>query len=699
MFRSSIRLRAGGNLWACVTVVTLLASFLLPSYGLIMPASVSAASSTVVISEVVYDPSQSGTDTNYEWFELFNLSSQEVVLSGWTITDNTSSDDIPDVTIPPDGVVVVAATAAGFVENYPDFTGEVVYLEASIGNGLGNGGDRLILQDDGGAEIDALSWDSNTTVFDPAAPDVAAGHSLERDPANVDTDTADDFVDQDTPAPGQVNTISQEPQVVVNEIMIDPAAVDDSVGEWFELYNASSADVDIRWWRIRGEAGELHTINTSLVIPAGGYVVLGNNGDPAANGGVTVSYVYSGVTLDNDDDTLSVEYGDGETADVVEYDNASFLISAGASLQLINPSLDNNLGTNWRRSATRWCEVCDRGTPGEANNADTTLPVVSGTSPANGETGVDVDTHVTATFSEAMDETTVTADVFTLTVDETSVPGAFSYDSNTNTLTFAPTEPLTRSTIYTARVDDSVMDLAGNHMAEPYTWSFTTVDGILPAIVINEIMQNPDAVGDSVGEWFELYNADDTDVDINGWTIRDDGSDSHTINNGGPLIVPAYSFLVLARNGDPVINGGLLADYVYSSFALGNSDDEVVLLDTSLQEIDRVNYDGSPAFPDPTGASMALWDPALDNNLADSWTTSSRPYGLGDLGTPGQANFGINTTAPQVAFTIPDDGAIGVSLDAAVSAIFDEAMDPVTFTAETFTLTSPEGQVVGSVSC
>jgi predicted extracellular nuclease len=63
-----------------------------------------------------------------------------------------------------------------------------------------------------------------------------------------------------------------------------------------------------------------------------------------------------------------------------------------------------------------------------------------------------------------------------------------------------------------------------------------------------------------------------------------------------------------------------------------------VLLDNSLNEIDRVAYDGGPTFPDPTGAAMALADPALDNNVGANWCTASTPYGDGDLGTPGTPN-------------------------------------------------------------
>ena len=170
--------------------------------------------------------------------------------------------------------------------------------------------------------------------------------------------------------------------------------------------------------------------------------------------------------------------------------------------------------------------------------------------------------------------------------------------------------------------------------------------GALPAqaaspgdVVINEIMQNPSAVWDSNGEWLELFNSTSSDVDINGWTIRDDDYDSHAIDNGGPLIIPAGGYLVLGNNGDPGTNGGVAVGYAYgSNWYLANGSDEVVLLDGALTEIDRVEYDDGATFPDPNGAAMALQDPALDNNVGANWCTASTPYGDGDSGTPGAAN-------------------------------------------------------------
>lgn len=159
-------------------------------------------------------------------------------------------------------------------------------------------------------------------------------------------------------------------------------------------------------------------------------------------------------------------------------------------------------------------------------------------------------------------------------------------------------------------------------------------------IVITEIMNNPSAVGDSDGEYVELYNTTDAAIDINGWTISDNGSDSHTIDNGGELLVPANGYLVLGNNSDSGTNGGITVAYQYSGISMGNSDDEVILTDGDSNVIDEVMYDGGPNYPDPNGASMYLVDPTVDNTLAIAWQTSTVAWSgsAGDFGSPGAQN-------------------------------------------------------------
>ena len=100
---------------------------------------------------------------------------------------------------------------------------------------------------------------------------------------------------------------------------------------------------------------------------------------------------------------------------------------------------------------------------------DTTSPTVSSTSPVDNATGIAVNATITATFSEAMTASTVTAADFTL---DHGVTGTVAYSGTT--ATFTPTNNLAYSTTYTATITTGVKDAAGNAIASPYTWTFTT---------------------------------------------------------------------------------------------------------------------------------------------------------------------------------------------------------------------------------
>ena len=168
-------------------------------------------------------------------------------------------------------------------------------------------------------------------------------------------------------------------------------------------------------------------------------------------------------------------------------------------------------------------------------------------------------------------------------------------------------------------------------------------------IVITEIMPNPAAVSDSYGEWFEIHNTSDSTIDIHGWMIKDGGTDNHTITNVD-MSVPVMpgDYFVFVRNADSTLNGGLMADYVYSGFLLSNSEDEIILLDGTGAIVDEVHYNNSWVFG--SGESMEIHDLNTDNNVSENWFEATLAYGNGDLGTPGAFYDGI--------VSVDDDKAI-----------------------------------------
>jgi hypothetical protein len=105
-------------------------------------------------------------------------------------------------------------------------------------------------------------------------------------------------------------------------------------------------------------------------------------------------------------------------------------------------------------------------------STDTTPPTVVSTS---ARVGLAIGNNVFATFSEAMDPATIAAaSTFTLAENGTPVSGAVSYAGVTATLN--PGADLMANTTYTATVSTAAKDVAGNALAAPFVWNFTTAN-------------------------------------------------------------------------------------------------------------------------------------------------------------------------------------------------------------------------------
>ena len=87
-----------------------------------------------------------------------------------------------------------------------------------------------------------------------------------------------------------------------------------------------------------------------------------------------------------------------------------------------------------------------------------------------------VGANVVATFSEAMDPATVTASSFTLapTGGGPAIPAAIAASAGNTIFTLDPSADLTTDTHYTVTVGTAVTDVAGNPLAAPASWLFTT---------------------------------------------------------------------------------------------------------------------------------------------------------------------------------------------------------------------------------
>ncbi|MDP2305836.1 MAG: lamin tail domain-containing protein [Pseudomonadota bacterium] len=162
-------------------------------------------------------------------------------------------------------------------------------------------------------------------------------------------------------------------------------------------------------------------------------------------------------------------------------------------------------------------------------------------------------------------------------------------------------------------------------------------------LVFSEMMVNPEAVEDEVGEWVELYNTSGSSIDVGSYNFRDDDVDAWILE--GPLLVGPHDYVVLCANLDLATNGGVPCDGWFfrdstgAGLALANGEDELVLARPDGVEIDWLHYDSNWYT---TGIGLGL-DPSYltgaDNDDPTRWCNQvTQLEGVAELGTPGQVN-------------------------------------------------------------
>jgi len=204
----------------------------------------------------------------------------------------------------------------------------------------------------------------------------------------------------------------------------------------------------------------------------------------------TFSEPMNGSTIDTNTFTL-----DNGVTGTVAYD-------ANSTTATFTPTNNLDYDTTYTATITTAAEDI-AGNPMQADyiwsfttQRETLPPTVDSTSPAHNANGVAVGVSISATFSEPMNGSTIDTNTFTL---DNGVTGTVTYDANSTTATFTPTNNLDYDTTYIASITAAAEDLAGNPMLTDYTWSFTT-----QSEKNNSRGSGPCFIGTSASDWVDF---------------------------------------------------------------------------------------------------------------------------------------------------------------------------------------------------
>ncbi|HEY0455388.1 MAG TPA: lamin tail domain-containing protein, partial [Verrucomicrobiae bacterium] len=452
------------------------------------------------------------------------------------------------------------------------------------------------------------------------------------------------------------NELPQD-KIVINEIMYNPVFA--SAG-YVEIYNNSLSNAfDMSGWRLDGVG---YTFPLGTIINPGSFIVLVKDKTIFASvygTGIVAFDQYPG-NLQNDGETLTL-VKPGATPDLDQIiDQVSYSSAApwpadanglGASLQLIDPSQDNNRVSNWAALATnapppaaQWRYVTATGpattstiyiyptTPGDVYIDDIKLvagsvPEVGANTLANGdfESAFPGSWGVSANLTSSAISTTVkhsgNASLHVVATSGGTTRASAIYQDITPALTTNGTYTLSYWVLAGSNGAPLTLRLSGSTSGSgifsavnvfppgqgpgqtPVRFtpgspnSVKTNIAAYPTIWLNEVLPNnvalnTNAIKDSFGEfdpWVEIYNGGTNTVDLTGMFLANSYTNVAQWSFPSNSLLPAKQFMIVWLDGQPgqTTNGEL-----HTSFRIAPDTGSVVLSrGTNMASIiDYLNY-------------------------------------------------------------------------------------------------------------
>ncbi|HRA64890.1 MAG TPA: lamin tail domain-containing protein [Caldilinea sp.] len=525
------------------------------------PTPTSGPAPLLRLSEIMAAPSID--DAVGEFIEIANVDAVRVNLQGWRLVDGGNHSHViaTDLWIEPGAYRVLTKGDAVALADYIHSDYQFSLLQLANTDGAlslfapGNtadaqpvdafawGGAGLRVQTGASFErtdLTGTNWVIATTLW-------SATHTDKGSPGAA-------FVAPATPTP--TPTPGPAPLLRLSEIMANPQAINDDLGEFIEIANVDAVRVNLQGWRLVDGGNHSHVIATDLWIEPGAYRVLTKGDAVALADYIHSDYQFSLLQLANTNGALSLfapnSAADAQAVDTFAWGSANLRVEAGASFERTDL-----FGNNWVVAATPWSAAhADKGSPGAAF-AGIILPTA------------------------------------------TPTPVVF------------PTP--------------------------------TPTPGPALRIRLSEIMADPQAVEDAIGEFIELGNADAAPVNLRGWRLADGGGRTHVID--ADVWIAPGAYLVLTRGDAATLGSYVHSDYRYAALQLGNTTGAVSLYapDSAPADppVDSVVWGDGLRIR--TGASLERVDLA-----ASAWVVATSAWTAthSDKGSPGAAFAGGISPTP-----------------------------------------------------
>ena len=595
-----------------------------------------ACTGYVCINEVIPNPNgrDDGTYPDGEWFELYNSGPVDVDLTGWKVTTSAQKSlDFDSATI--------VGYQAGNSSTWTISPGEYVVIARNGDNNfyMTNTGMSMTLVDGNNNNLHQATWGG-----------VLSGKSYEQDPSSA---TAN-WIQTNNPTPGQINTAAATNNLIPGDIIITevmanswPSYDNESWpgGEWVEILNTGSNDIDLTGYSIEDAAGNVLPFNASHLVNASQTMLIA----PGEHRVVAVNATSGYGVLNNGVESLTLKWPNGSRSQEISWSSTvqgfSLIVSTQSSapwtyapyptpegmnplpLELMPRQVGDIQMTEILPNATNDGATFPDGEWIELHNTGSGTVDLMGWSIMDGMGNLTFLDPGTLVFNTTQGSTTIDADGRRL-VQFTSHTEL--WDNYNHLFLRDMTEQVVDTAAYTTDYGEDMALIRTSNPADPWTpaaWKTPgqPEPGTMPSsttVRFSEIL--PDAVGSDSqtwpnGEWIEVYNYGATDVDLAGWKLQA-ASRSLTLHEFNmPLQettnLRAGEVALIALNGT-------------SSFYLKHtSSDSIGLVDASGSTVDTIAWSEtvegeSLVAPNSTHAGVGPnASNATGNWLLSAWAT------------------------------------------------------------------------------
>lgn len=434
---------------------------------------------------------------------------------------------------------------------------------------------------------------------------------------------------------------AQTPQLIISEIMYNPPENGTDSLEYIEIYNNENTVVNLSG--IEFDQGITHSF-PNIEIPAQTYFVVAKDSVAFQNTFGTFAFQWQSGTLSNNGETLELIDENGNSIDLVTYQDTPPTDGLGASLVLCDLQSDNNIFINWMEAMTS-TGISVNEKEIIANPFEESVcplgPIISFLEPSisileddllislsivleNGNTN---STDVIFQF-ESNSDAVLNEDFSLALAPPISITFPAGIEKDTQSITLQILEDLNIESNEVANFSliNPTNDAIVNPMHQTFQLIIEDDDATLPDLMISEIMYNPPETGSDSTEFIEIYNNDVLDVNLVNYYF------SEGINYIFPeVILASGEYIVIARDSLAFAHYYGFSPLQWASGSLTNSGEILELRNPGGSVADVVEYSNTAAWGELAngmGASLVLCDVNENNNDPTNWNSSIFPTGI-----------------------------------------------------------------------